>query len=81
MWNIFGRGFDSRRLHHFNPIISASYVEIAAQKSGATIINSSFHTFEPQGVSGVVIIAESHFTIHAWPEHDYAAVDIFTECA
>lgn len=52
----------------------------AARESGATVISSSFHQFEPQGVSGVVIIAESHFTVHAWPEHDYAAVDIFT-CA
>ncbi|SDU15982.1 adenosylmethionine decarboxylase [Desulfobacula phenolica] len=50
----------------------------AAQKSGATVINSTFHKFEPQGISGVVVIAESHFTVHAWPEHDYAAVDIFT---
>lgn len=50
----------------------------AAKDSNATIINSSFHDFHPQGISGVVIIAESHFTIHAWPEHDYAAVDIFT---
>ncbi len=50
----------------------------AADDSGATIISSSFHGFEPQGVSGVVVIAESHFTVHAWPEHDYAAVDIFT---
>lgn len=50
----------------------------AARDSGATIISSNFHRFDPQGVSGVVIIAESHFTIHAWPEHDYAAVDIFT---
>ncbi len=50
----------------------------AARDSGATIISSSFHQFEPQGISGVVIIAESHFTIHAWPEHNYAAVDIFT---
>ena len=50
----------------------------AAKDSGATIVHSSFHDFAPQGVSGVVIIAESHFTIHAWPEHDYAAVDIFT---
>ena len=50
----------------------------AAKDSGATIISSSFHKFEPQGISGVVVIAESHFTIHAWPEHDYAAVDIFT---
>lgn len=50
----------------------------AAKDSNATIISSSFHQFSPQGVSGVVIIAESHFTIHAWPEHAYAAVDIFT---
>ena len=50
----------------------------AAEESGAHIISSSFHKFEPQGVSGVVIISESHFTVHAWPEHDYAAVDIFT---
>ncbi len=50
----------------------------SARKSGATIISSHFHAFEPQGVSGVVIISESHFAVHAWPEFDYAAVDIFT---
>jgi len=50
----------------------------AAKNSGATIKSYSFHEFEPQGISGVVVIAESHFTVHAWPEHDYAAVDIFT---
>ena len=50
----------------------------AAKKSGATIVSSSFNAFKPQGVSGVVVIAESHFTVHAWPEHNYAAVDIFT---
>ena len=48
------------------------------KKSGATVLDYSFHVFEPQGVSGVVIIAESHFSVHAWPEHDYAAVDLFT---
>lgn len=50
----------------------------AAKRSGATVIASYFHDFEPQGVSGVVIISESHFAVHAWPEHDYAAVDLFT---
>jgi S-adenosylmethionine decarboxylase len=50
----------------------------AAKDSGATVLDHSFHIFEPQGVSGVVIIAESHFAVHAWPEHDYAAVDLFT---
>ncbi|RKX75018.1 MAG: adenosylmethionine decarboxylase [Spirochaetes bacterium] len=50
----------------------------AAGKSGATVIRSVFHNFTPQGVSGVVVIAESHICIHTWPEFRYAAVDIFT---
>ncbi|VAX30334.1 S-adenosylmethionine decarboxylase proenzyme, prokaryotic class 1B [hydrothermal vent metagenome] len=50
----------------------------AAKKAKATIIDSRFHRFSPFGVSGVVVIAESHLTIHTWPEHAYAAVDIFT---
>ncbi|MDD2479549.1 MAG: adenosylmethionine decarboxylase [Victivallaceae bacterium] len=50
----------------------------AAHASGATVIGQNFHSFEPQGVSGFVVIAESHFSVHSWPEHDYAAVDIFT---
>ena len=50
----------------------------AAKDSGATVLDYSFHVFEPQGVSGVVIIAESHFAVHAWPEHNYAAVDLFS---
>lgn len=50
----------------------------AASESGATILGESFHTFQPQGISGVVIIAESHLSIHTWPEHGYAAADIFT---
>ena len=50
----------------------------AAEVSGAHVVNSVFHSFEPQGVSGVVVISESHFAVHAWPEHDYAAVDLFT---
>jgi S-adenosylmethionine decarboxylase proenzyme len=50
----------------------------AASESGVTVLGESFHRFSPQGVSGVLIIAESHFTIHTWPEHGYAAADIFT---
>ncbi len=50
----------------------------AASEAGATVLGESFHHFHPQGVSGVVIIAESHLFIHTWPEHGYAAVDIFT---
>ena len=50
----------------------------AAVDCGATVLGESFHHFSPQGVSGVVVIAESHLSIHTWPEYRYAAVDIFT---
>ena len=50
----------------------------AALECGATIVESCFHMFNPHGVSGVVIIAESHLAIHTWPELGYAAVDLFT---
>ncbi len=50
----------------------------AASEAGATVMGESFHKFNPHGVSGVVIIAESHLFIHTWPEYGYAAVDIFT---
>ena len=44
-----------------------------ARRIGATVIKDSFYQFTPQGVSGVVIIAESHVSIHTWPEHNFAA--------
>ncbi|MBI2547624.1 MAG: adenosylmethionine decarboxylase [Candidatus Aenigmarchaeota archaeon] len=50
----------------------------AAKKMDTTIIGSVFHKFSPYGVTGIVAIAESHISIHTWPEHGYAAVDIFT---
>ncbi len=50
----------------------------AAQIAGATIVSRAFHHFSPHGVSGAVIIAESHLAVHTWPEYGYAAVDLFT---
>jgi len=50
----------------------------AARHAGGKIIGVLFHKFEPQGVTGVVAIAESHISIHTWPEFGYAAMDIFT---
>ena len=50
----------------------------AARIAGATIVQEAFHLFNPHGVSGVVVIAESHLAIHTWPEYGYAAVDLFT---
>ncbi len=66
---------DSERLR------SVEYIERvllrAAEESGAKVVTSNFHQFQPYGVSGVVVIEESHYTIHTWPEHNYAAVDLF----
>jgi len=50
----------------------------AARDLGVTVLSASFHQFAPQGVTGIISIAESHFSIHTWPEYGYAAVDIFT---
>lgn len=54
------------------------YMNQAAIESKATIVKSVFHFFNPWGVSGAVVIQESHLTIHTWPEYGYAAVDLFT---
>jgi S-adenosylmethionine decarboxylase len=54
------------------------YMNEAAKKANATIVQSCFHMFNPWGVSGAVIIQESHLTIHTWPEYGYASVDLFT---
>lgn len=50
----------------------------AAIAAGATVVGQIFHHFSPYGISGVVVIAESHLAIHTWPEYGYAAVDLFT---
>lgn len=50
----------------------------AAEASGATLLGMVSHKFEPQGVTAVALLSESHISIHSWPEHGYAAVDAFT---
>ncbi|MSP24499.1 MAG: adenosylmethionine decarboxylase [Myxococcales bacterium] len=50
----------------------------AAERVGATVMAAQFHRYCPQGVSGTLLIAESHLSIHTWPEHGYVAADIFT---
>ncbi|UCG13911.1 MAG: adenosylmethionine decarboxylase [Deltaproteobacteria bacterium] len=50
----------------------------AVKLSGATIIQPFFHQFSPHGITGIVVVAESHFAMHTWPEYGYCAVDIFT---
>ena len=64
---------------HINNTKKVEEVMLAAAKlSRATVIKHFFHKFSPYGVSGVVVIAESHFAIHTWPEHSFVAVDLFS---
>ncbi|MEL7162291.1 MAG: adenosylmethionine decarboxylase [Bacteroidota bacterium] len=60
------------------PETAHGILRAAAQKMGATVVDAKFHAFSPYGVSGVLIIAESHLTVHTWPEHGYAAIDVFS---
>lgn len=53
-------------------------ITAAARQAGATLLNLITHRFQPQGVTGLALLAESHISIHTWPESGYAAVDVFT---
>lgn len=50
----------------------------AVKEANLTIVHSHFHQFAPQGVSGTIIIAESHFSVHTWPEYGFASLDLFS---
>lgn len=67
---------DVNRLNDMD-FIEKTFVE-AALACGAEVREVAFHKFAPQGVSGVVIISESHLTIHSFPEHGYASIDVYT---
>lgn len=61
-----------------DPRLVMETLEQACQVARATIVERSGHHFSPYGVTAVVVIAESHLAVHTWPEHRYAAVDLFT---
>ena len=69
-------GCDPGRLKHVTHV--QKLLLQAARKSNATILKHFFHQFEPAGVTGIILITESHFFIHTWPDDQYAALDIFT---
>jgi len=69
-------GCTSGNLDDINEI--RKIITSAAEKAEAEIRGVTVHRFSPQGVSGVVVIAESHLSIHTWPEYNYASADIFT---
>ncbi len=61
-----------------NEIYVKDTIEHASQTSMSTLLSLTSHKFEPQGVTALGLLAESHISIHTWPEQGYAAVDIFT---
>jgi len=69
-------GCDASLLRHADELKPLMLHAIRA--GGGTVVTELFHNFAPHGVSGVVVITESHVAIHTWPEHAYAAVDIFS---
>jgi S-adenosylmethionine decarboxylase len=70
--------YECNQEHLNSPELLEDVMLRATERAGATIIDKTFHSFSPHGVTGVVVIAESHVSIHTWPEYGYAAVDIFT---
>ncbi len=70
------RGCD-RALLDDHEVVERS-LRVAAEAAGATVVQAVFHRFSPQGVTGVVVLEESHFSVHTWPESGYAAADFFT---
>src|SRR5579875_2836600 len=69
-------GCDARALSDLEHV--KDVMVTAAREANATVMETAFHRFQPQGVSGVVVIAESHLSIHTWPETGYAAMDFYT---
>ena len=59
-------------------IILEAILVTAAEMAGATVVQSCFHQFSPFGLSGVVVIAESHLAAHTWPEHHSMCIDLFS---
>ena len=68
-------------LEHWGGLMGEAVLEAAmreaARAGGAHVLSAQFHPFEGGGVTGVLLLAESHITVHTWPEHDYAALDLF----
>ncbi len=67
--------YDARHLDD-EEVIRAAFLE-CIEKCGATLLHIHLHRFQPNGISGVAVLSESHISIHTWPERNYAALDVF----
>ena len=61
-----------------DPQVVVNALEEASRRGLSTLLKKVTHRFHPQGVTALGLLAESHISIHTWPEHDYAAADVFT---
>jgi len=59
-------------------VLMENYFRTACKSGNLTLLDINMHEFQPHGVSGVAVLAESHISVHTWPEYGYAALDIFT---
>lgn len=59
-------------------VLMENYFRTACKRGNLTLLDINMHEFQPHGVSGVAVLAESHISVHTWPEYGYAALDIFT---
>ena len=73
--HLFVDSWDAAHLDDIDVIEDTLHEAIEA--AGATLLHMHLHPFEPNGVSGVAVLAESHISIHTWPERGYAARDVF----
>jgi|SRR5690242_2493236 len=67
--------YDARRLDDIDHVETT--LRRCVEAAGATLLHIHLHHFQPNGVSGVAVLAESHISIHTWPEAGYAALDVF----
>jgi S-adenosylmethionine decarboxylase proenzyme len=72
--DMYGCNYD--RLN--NPLALQYCMTKAAENAGAAVLGTKYHWFAPQGVTGVVLLSESHLSIHTWPESNFATLDVFT---
>ncbi len=70
--------FDCRYDHLSNGAVLIDVLTAAARNAGATVIHAHSHNFEPQGASAFCLLAESHISIHSWPERRAATLDVYT---
>ena len=77
-WHVLAEFYDvnPNLLKTVNPI--REIMDNAVKKANLTPIRSHYHQFEPEGVTGFVLLEESHISVHTWPEYGYLALDVFT---